>query len=152
MATFQTIGKIRLIAHKGVQAGVTRRLAAFCRRVQRSVRVEHRLTVRIAPSVVVSAPDGRLGWAVFAEVLVLPRKLRYPTPIVFRPEIGLGGDLKTFQERENLSRAEALDLICENLCHELGHYEQWRDGRRLSERGVEVRARNIFRQARKGDS
>jgi hypothetical protein len=34
------------------------------------------------------------------------------------------------------------------LAHELAHYEQWRDGRELIERGVAVRARNILRLIR----
>jgi len=34
------------------------------------------------------------------------------------------------------------------LAHELVHYEQWRDGRELVERGVAVRARNILKQIR----
>jgi hypothetical protein len=39
-----------------------------------------------------------------------------------------------------------------NLCHEVAHYEQWRDGRPLTERGVNVRARTLVRliAARRG--
>ena len=40
-----------------------------------------------------------------------------------------------------------LDSLPETLAHEVVHYEQSRDGRRLTERGVAVRSRNLLRQA-----
>lgn len=32
----------------------------------------------------------------------------------------------------------------DTMCHEWAHYEQWRDGRKLNERGVKARAKKIY--------
>lgn len=45
-------------------------------------------------------------------------------------------------------RAEGLRAIEHTIAHEFGHYEQDRDGRKLTDRGVEVRARNLWKQAK----
>ncbi len=47
--------------------------------------------------------------------------------------------------REMRTRSERLEYLTHTFAHELAHYEQHRDGRKLQERGVEVRARTIMR-------
>ena len=44
------------------------------------------------------------------------------------------------------TRAERREFVLHTLAHELAHYEQWRDGNPLQERGVNVRARTIRRE------
>lgn len=36
--------------------------------------------------------------------------------------------------------------IKKSIVHEIVHYEQWRDGKKITERGVAVRVRNIMSQ------
>jgi len=40
---------------------------------------------------------------------------------------------------------ERREIVAETICHELVHYEQWRDGRKPTERGVEQRAKALVR-------
>lgn len=35
------------------------------------------------------------------------------------------------------------DILIENFCHELAHYEQFRGGKKVQERGVRVRVRSL---------
>lgn len=42
--------------------------------------------------------------------------------------------------RSEMTRAEALLVLKQNIAHEVAHYEQFRDGKKLTERGVESRA------------
>lgn len=60
--------------------------------------------------------------------------------------INLAIDLDSFRNLEQMSEQQALDYLVESFVHEICHYEQFRDGKRLTERGVEVRSRNILNQ------
>jgi hypothetical protein len=109
---------------RGVSREVRKALREFFRNVQGVVRFEHDLPVIVIPSDVVSvernASYGGFGF--------------YDN----KPQIILGG---TVSEKNTL--AEILD----SAAHEIGHYEQFRDGRELTERGVKVRARGILKSA-----
>lgn len=43
----------------------------------------------------------------------------------------------------DLEYDEWLEALTSNLAHELAHYEQYRDGKTIQERGVEVRAKRL---------
>lgn len=48
---------------------------------------------------------------------------------------------------EGMTRAQKIRLIVETFCHELGHYEQHREGKSLNERGIAQRTRRLLRLA-----
>lgn len=52
--------------------------------------------------------------------------------------------------RSRMGSYQALAVTLHSLCHELVHYEQWRRGRPVSERGVEVRASRILKRYFRG--
>jgi hypothetical protein len=58
------------------------------------------------------------------------------------PRIVMGGELPPSIEPKDYQISFA-----ETMAHELAHYEQWRDGRRLQERGVSVRVNTLFKRA-----
>lgn len=49
-------------------------------------------------------------------------------------------------EKAGETRKDAVLGVIHNLFHELAHYEQHRDGRKLTERGVAVRAWSLMRK------
>ena len=49
-------------------------------------------------------------------------------------------------ESGNCERSEAIESLLEVLAHEFAHYEQWRAGKRPSERGAQRRAKQLVRQ------
>jgi len=50
------------------------------------------------------------------------------------------------QQQFGDNRRNACMAVIETLAHELAHYEQFRDGRPLQERGVGVRAKSLMKQ------
>lgn len=63
-----------------------------------------------------------------------------------QPWINLALDLKEYAMFNATSEAAAYDSLEESLIHELCHYEQFRDGKKLTERGVKIRSENILKQ------
>jgi len=98
----------------------------------RLIQVPHFLPVHVVPAPAVSDGEGGYGFAAFAW---------RPTPRVF-----LAGDVKEIAAGTSMDHQEALEMLEESFIHELVHYEQWRDGRKIQERGVAVRTRNIHRK------
>jgi hypothetical protein len=70
--------------------------------------------------------------------LIEPKHRRAPVSIYVAT-----GIYHTMRRRYKLSRKQAESGLLEILCHEWAHYEQHRDGRRIQERGVAVRARSL---------
>lgn len=77
-------------------------------------------------------------------VFVPPRRKSDP------PRIAVAAGLADLCEAAGESRADALLAVLHTFLHEFAHYEQWRDGRTLQERGVNVRARSLLRSIEKG--
>jgi hypothetical protein len=88
--------------------------------------LRHRLRIRVVPAKVVG--DGKSGFG-FGCFRVVRRA----------PEIWLAGE----RPERTVTDAEWAEMLTTTFAHELAHYEQWRDGRPLQERGVAVRARSI---------
>lgn len=44
------------------------------------------------------------------------------------------------------TRAEAIAAVLTNFLHEWAHYEQYRDGKPIQERGVNVRAKSLAKK------
>lgn len=107
---------------------VRRRLGRLMARLPELTEIPHQLPVTIVPAPGIKAGEG-YGFGAFARD---------------GQEIGIwiaGNPLGV------MPMDEFVELAASTLAHELVHYEQWRDGRQLSERGVEVRTRNLLRRA-----
>lgn len=85
------------------------------------------ISVKVTPSYVVGDEESGYGFAAFQ---VCDGKI----------EIFLAG-----HPLPDITYKEWLDCLKESLCHELAHYEQYRDKKPLQERGVRVRARSLLR-------
>lgn len=94
------------------------------------IRIEHPLPIMVCDAPAVATPTG-YGFGVFQ---VHRNKC----------EIFIAGSLLDEHDKP-LEQAENAEQVLQSLAHELAHYEQWRDGRNLTERGVAVRARGILR-------
>ncbi len=92
------------------------------------IDLRHRLNFFACPAKTVGA-DGKFGFGAFVVVRCVP-------------------EIHIADQKPNASVMdhEHEEQLLQTISHELAHYEQWRDrhrGRKLTERGVEVRARTI---------
>jgi len=104
----------------------------FVRKAEKELNIKHRVRVMVVPAPVIEGEPGKFGFGCF--VPGAPNKK-------FDCQIVLAGDL----DEVGLKVSEQHEFIEETLAHELAHYEQWRDGKPLQERGVRVRGKNIER-------
>lgn len=104
-------------------------LTEFCEDAELVVDVQHNLLVVPVPTPYIHVDDD--GNEVLASFIATSNKPNQESEI---PYILVCVDVDDFYE------------IKESVVHELVHYEQWRDGRNITERGVTVRARNILKQ------
>lgn len=95
------------------------------------VEFKHFVQVVVCPSPVVT--DGRTcGFGAFNRSRT-------------RPEIWMGGDYSSIVEQGMMEQSEVGCCLISTLLHELAHYEQARDGRKVQERGVAIRTRSLCR-------
>jgi len=119
---------VRLTVNRGVAKDVGRRLRAFVEALIEVIEIRHRLMVSIVPGVVVCHGKSKTsGFGVFDSVNIRIFIAGIPLP------------------RSEMTRAEWIRNAKHTIAHEFAHYEQFRDGRRLTERGVESRARKLVR-------
>ena len=98
--------------------------------LRRLIECRHKLTVQVVPGQVVCVRDGTRsvsGFGVFTTTYKHPRIFIAGTPL----------------PRREMSREEWLYGTRVVICHEFAHYEQFRDGRKLNERGIEQRAKKL---------
>jgi hypothetical protein len=120
--------KILCSIYPNVNASLARSVRELCRRAEEVTPVEHCLKVFLMPApVVLCTQTGRRGYGLF----------RWGK--VHRAEIFLGDG----RVARGLKLRTRMRLVRSTFAHELAHYEQWRDGRRMTERGVAVRARTL---------
>jgi hypothetical protein len=102
------------------------------------------------------APDLRrvIAWRLplLAERLESATPIPHELPVDVLPERDLSGAWGWFlceNGRPGILLAGGASWLAVRmtLCHELAHYEQWRDGRTVQERGVRVRARTLLEMA-----
>jgi len=119
---------LRLRFYPGVRADVKQALKTFAVWLRRRVEFRHPVRVTVVPQAAVMGHEGAPGWAVF----VIPGE-EYRSGDVVRIYIAGG-------------RAETgpLHPLLHDLAHEIVHYEQWRDGRRVDERNVNRRAASLL--------
>jgi hypothetical protein len=101
--------------------------------------LQHPMEVWVVPAPAVQAPDGGIGFGVFAWPTQSPRVYVGTVRIVLA-----AGMAEVLQAEGACSRADALDAVLHTVAHEWAHYEQWRDGRQPTERGVNKRATHLL--------
>jgi hypothetical protein len=121
---------LRLYAHKRVCPRLASAIRRFLKSVAGVTEIRHWLPVSLVPAPTLQAPDGALGFAVF---VVDPKGAR----------ILVAGE----NPFEDCPEREFIESTLHNVAHEIAHYEQWRDGRKVQERGVNLRATNLLRKA-----
>lgn len=118
---------------RGVKPYIREAIRDFAKQAHNVVRLDHIVVVHVVPAPAVKSSDGeRLGFGVFS--------YRDDPADVPSCCIWLAANVPV------ACQAERLDAILHTFAHELAHYEQWRDGRTMTERGVNVRAKSIRRQ------
>lgn len=129
----------RLRFYPGVSDELRDFLKGFARWLRRVVVFRHPVRATVVRQATVMGLDGEPGWAVFL----------IPTPEYADGDVVqiflAGGKLTVLEGSYGLSRRSALTRLAQDLAHELVHYEQWRDGRQVSERGVNRRAESLVR-------
>jgi hypothetical protein len=122
--------------------GVAKDIVAECRRLARGFcklsAVRHHVDVLVVPNESIQTPGGEFSFGCFAWW----GSKRKP-----RLRIGVAAGLaKLVRQQAKCSRSDAVRDVGHVLLHELAHYEQYRDGRPMAERGVNVRAWGLYRR------
>lgn len=98
--------------------------------------LKHKLEICVVPAPAVKDPiTGTCGFGVF--VHWKPKRQGV--------SIFVAAGLAEAAQRDGDSRAEAVEAVVHVFLHEWAHYEQFRDGKQLTERGPELRARGLRR-------
>lgn len=122
---------------RGIRASRRPELRRFARWANQALNVPHPVRLRFVEENALSLPTsgpltgpsptpGRFVFGVFV----------YPDPgytCVLRVYVVAGPVL-------------GLTEVIGTALHELAHYERWRDGRSMNERGIEARARGLYRR------
>lgn len=135
---------LRLRFYPGVREDVRSMLKGFARWLRTEIRFRHPVHVTVVPHATVLGDGvGSAGWAVF---LIPPPD--YHRGDVVRIVLG-GGKVTVLESEYGLSTPNSLLRLAHDLAHEVVHYEQWRDGRPITERGVNRRAAALVRRFRR---
>jgi len=123
------MGKLRLQIRRGVNREVRRGIERAVAHLSSVFDLRHTIAVVVVPASVLGGPNGEHAIGAWDER---------------RKRIWLAGkppSPKDFDMPEGpLSNKEWVWTLREILCHELAHYEQWRDGREYSEEEADARA------------
>lgn len=125
---------LRLRFYTGVREDVREGLKSFARWLRREVEIAHPLRVTVVRQATVMGDHGAPGWAAF----LIPAADYAPGDVV-RIFVG-GGKVEVLERHFGFTRAGSVLRLLQDLAHEVVHYEQWRDGRPITERGVNRRA------------
>jgi len=124
----------KILRHSRASPAIARAIDDFVRRLARVTEIKHSLTVIVYPRATLTI-NGDAAFGAFEAGL---------------QTIWVPGDMRKLKSiLKTRSDCPAIEMAVETLCHEIAHYEQWRDGRKLQERGVAVRTRTLYRLARK---
>jgi len=97
-------------------------LCEFVDRLEKITDIPMKVVLKVVPAMLL--PNGHKGWAFGL--------CHYEEdPIIIHVAAHVDADLDTLRD---------------TICHEVVHVEQVRDGRKITERGVKVRARNLVRK------
>lgn len=130
---------LRLVFDKGIRPKTKKLLKDYAKAARKCVDIRHRLTVRVRNRATVRV-NGKDCFGVFCFPRIARRKVN--------PTITLCADLRGIiewasQRKLKFDWAMVLWEVTHTFAHELAHYEQYRYRRKIQERGVEVRARNL---------
>lgn len=131
---------LRLRFYPDVPEDAREMLKAFARWLRGEIGFRHPVQVTVVPQATVMGHDGAPGWAVF----LIPPPDYHPGDLV-RIYVA-AGRVGLLEARYGLGRGEALRRVAHDLAHEVVHYEQWRDGRAITERNVNRRAAALTRR------
>jgi hypothetical protein len=121
----------------GVKRDVMRAVGRLTAALAGAFPPPHRLEVLVVPNPAV-VKEGGFGFGVFHTAAGIGHA-RYDARIVIA-----AGLAEITQADAGATRTEGVRAVVETLLHEWVHYEQFRDGRPITERGVQVRARNLY--------
>ena len=111
-----------------IRRDVRKAVQHYVRALGGVVRIEYALKVFVVPSAVITDAEGNYGFGAF---------------YVNKGVIIIAG-----QQMPGVTRTEWLTKrLPVIICHELAHYEQFRDQRPIQERGIKVRVRSLLRGA-----
>jgi len=117
---------MKLEFKKGVTPPIRKYAQDFIKKAYKVFKWAHPVKILIVPAPVVTDNYGNYGFGAF---------------------LYNGDDLTIILAGEvlpDMNYSEWLSLFKESFCHEFAHYEQYRDGKPLQERGVAIRARNLM--------
>jgi hypothetical protein len=130
---------LRLRFYPGVRHDMRHALKGFARWLRQVIAFRHPVRVTVVPHATVMGLEGAPGWAVF---LIPPAD--YQAGDVIRIFLA-GGKVTILETHYGLHPEIARTRLIHDLAHEVVHYEQWRDKRTISERGVNRRAAALTR-------
>lgn len=125
----------------GVSKRALRCVRLLAEKFQRVIPVRHHLIIEVVPANAICYADLPQAFAIF-----LQPKVRGMQPRILI--IGMkprDGSENRFGKNPSLFK----DMLPIILAHELAHYEQFRDRRKMTERGVNVRARSLLKMIRR---
>ncbi len=128
---------LRLRFYPGVRHDARTFLREFARWLRGEIDFRHPVRATVVPNATVMGHEGPAGWAVF---LIPPAD--YSQGDVVRIYVG-AGKVEVLAQFFGITGMHALFRISHDFAHEIVHYEQWRDGRPITERGVNQRAASL---------
>lgn len=126
-----TAGKMRVTFHGEIPREVMQETWRFVLAVPSLFRIRHYIDIAVGPGHKIVTPDGRYAWGCY--------DADYRT-------IFVGGWAMRAMKKEGFSKTQAAFEYLGTIAHELVHYEQHRDRRQFTERGVQQRADAIVRR------
>lgn len=124
---------VKMTFHRGVAEDLKGYLAGVLVAQREHVWPEHNLEVIVVPAPSLEGRDGQYGFGCF----VRPNDLS-ARGLTIWIAAGLADIVKP--------KREGRRAVASTLLHEFVHYEQFRDGRVATERGVQLRANNLLRK------
>lgn len=131
--------RLRLLCGRDVASDLAKKLRQVAAGLTSVSPPAHHVRVIVLPSVMLDPGDGQPAHGYFVTPSHAPCEVA-----------SVGIAIATgFYEAAYVSRTRVAAEVLQVLGHEYAHYEQWRDGKPVTERGVEVRGRNLVAAALK---
>lgn len=115
---------------KGVPTWTRNFVQSVCRKMESITDIRHDVLVYVVPSTAVTFNNTGCGFGCFTH------------RVKGKPAIILAG-----RRLPEIPVAEWVDHLTDTIIHEIVHYEQFRDEKPITERGVAVRIKNLIRIA-----
>lgn len=128
---------ITIRSASGIPSDVRQEARRLVRWLRRSQRIEHGVILYLRPEFGIVDPRGGGGFACLEQPLSRDEKFVW---------IMAGAGMVEYFQEYGDTRQEAIDGFLHIILHEFVHYEQWRDNRPLTERGVNLRSANMLKR------